>query len=311
MYDIIGDIHGHAYALVALLNKLGYRQEKGAYRHPERKVIFVGDYIDRGPNSLEVLQMVKAMVDDGQAIALMGNHEYNAVCFHTPKAGGGYLRPHTYKSIMQHLPTLESLDTRRGQLAYWVAWFKELPLFFETKDLRVIHACWSDKQMQVLGEYGITDRIPEQLWEATANEAHPLFTAIEILLKGLEIPLPDGIFFLDKDGHRRENVRARWWTNPAGKKYGELVVAHALDPQLIPIEQLKVPEGLTDPGDVYPDSGKPVFFGHYWLRAASPKLFSENKKVCCVDYSVAKKGFLTAYRYDGEATLSVEKFIYV
>ena len=47
MFDVIGDIHGQGDALIALLEELGYRQEDGAYRHPDRKVIFVGDFVDR------------------------------------------------------------------------------------------------------------------------------------------------------------------------------------------------------------------------------------------------------------------------
>jgi len=49
MYDLIGDIHGHADALVCLLNVLGYRQSRGVYRHPEYWAILFGDFIDRGP----------------------------------------------------------------------------------------------------------------------------------------------------------------------------------------------------------------------------------------------------------------------
>mgnify|MGYP003341643738 CR=1 FL=1 len=71
MYDFIGDIHGHADQLITLLKKLGYRLQAGVYRHPERKVFFVGDYIDRGPQILETLQIVKAMVDADAAIAVV------------------------------------------------------------------------------------------------------------------------------------------------------------------------------------------------------------------------------------------------
>ncbi|MFO1021594.1 MAG: hypothetical protein U0903_12990 [Planctomycetales bacterium] len=49
MYDLIGDVHGYANELVALLEALGYRRTGGVYAHPERKVIFLGDFIDRGP----------------------------------------------------------------------------------------------------------------------------------------------------------------------------------------------------------------------------------------------------------------------
>lgn len=62
-YDIIGDIHGHADPLRALLEKLGYDETDGAYRHPERTVIFMGDFVDRGPKIRETLQIVKAMMN--------------------------------------------------------------------------------------------------------------------------------------------------------------------------------------------------------------------------------------------------------
>ena len=82
MTDLIGDIHGHADKLEKLLLKLGYKKSNGVYAHPKRKVLFVGDYIDRGPKIRETLEIVKSMVDSNNAIALMGNHEYNAICCH-------------------------------------------------------------------------------------------------------------------------------------------------------------------------------------------------------------------------------------
>ena len=82
MIDLIGDIHGHADKLEELLIKLGYSNKSGLYAHPNRKALFVGDFIDRGPKIRETLAIVKAMVESGNAIALMGNHEYNALCFH-------------------------------------------------------------------------------------------------------------------------------------------------------------------------------------------------------------------------------------
>lgn len=50
-YDVIGDLHGHAAALEALLARMGYRKREGAWRHPDRTAVFVGDFIDRGPSS--------------------------------------------------------------------------------------------------------------------------------------------------------------------------------------------------------------------------------------------------------------------
>ena len=82
--DVIGDIHGHSDALVALLRGMGYREQNGVWGHPERRALFVGDFIDRGPSQVRVLEIVRGMVEAGTADAVMGNHEYNAVCYATP-----------------------------------------------------------------------------------------------------------------------------------------------------------------------------------------------------------------------------------
>ena len=94
-FHIIGDIHGHADKLKALLRKLGYEQRQGAWRHPAASALFVGDFIDRGPCQLETLDIVRRMVDAGSARAVMGNHEFNAIAWHTPDpdTAGAYLRP--------------------------------------------------------------------------------------------------------------------------------------------------------------------------------------------------------------------------
>lgn len=64
-YDIIGDIHGQADELTQLLTRLGYEEQDGIYRHRERKVIFLGDFIDRGKRQQGVLAIVRPMIDSG------------------------------------------------------------------------------------------------------------------------------------------------------------------------------------------------------------------------------------------------------
>ncbi len=66
-YDLIGDIHGHALQLEKLLAILGYAERSGAYQHSERQVIFLGDFIDRGPKIKRVLEVVRRMVEVGSA----------------------------------------------------------------------------------------------------------------------------------------------------------------------------------------------------------------------------------------------------
>ncbi|WP_328433842.1 polynucleotide kinase-phosphatase [Streptomyces sp. NBC_00425] len=71
-FDIIGDIHGCASELESLLGKLGYADGV----HPEgRQAVFVGDLVDRGPDSPAVLRRVMSMVKSGNALCVPGNHE--------------------------------------------------------------------------------------------------------------------------------------------------------------------------------------------------------------------------------------------
>ncbi|MEU6068030.1 MULTISPECIES: polynucleotide kinase-phosphatase [Streptomyces] len=71
-FDIIGDIHGCAFELESLLAKLGYSDGV----HPEgRTAVFVGDLVDRGPDTPGVLRRVMSMVASGNALCVPGNHE--------------------------------------------------------------------------------------------------------------------------------------------------------------------------------------------------------------------------------------------
>ena len=75
-FDIIGDIHGCFDELTLLLERLGYAKTEGGYTHPEgRKAAFLGDFCDRGPKNVQVLRLVMNMVENGNAIAIPGNHD--------------------------------------------------------------------------------------------------------------------------------------------------------------------------------------------------------------------------------------------
>jgi protein phosphatase len=77
-FDIIGDVHGCFDELVELLRKLGYETGKsaGAWHHPEgRKMVFVGDLVDRGPKVPQVLKLVMNAVASGAALCVPGNHD--------------------------------------------------------------------------------------------------------------------------------------------------------------------------------------------------------------------------------------------
>ena len=153
-YDIIGDIHGHADELVALLRTLGYAREGGAFRHPNgRKAIFLGDFIDRGPKIREVLGTVRSMVEAGSVLVVLGNHEINAMRFHILGGDGKPLRPHTDKNIDQHRATLEQFPDQ-NEWKGWIDWFAGLPLFLDLDRLRVVHACWDTRAVEATRKLG-------------------------------------------------------------------------------------------------------------------------------------------------------------
>lgn len=299
--DLIGDIHGHVHELVTLLDKLGYTLKNGVYSHPEKKVIFLGDYIDRGPKIVETLAIVKAMVDAKQAIALMGNHEYNAVCFHTKNPTGGYLREHSIKNISQHYETLHQFKNNQSLYNSYIDWFKTLPLFFENDSFRAVHAAWDFESIAYLQKHLVNACLSNDLFYQSTISNTPLFTAVEKVLKGSELTLPNNLCFYDKDGNQRQEIRTKWWLNPYGLTYKQISV--------LPIDGLPDVEIEYSSNNLYYlESHKPVFFGHYWLQG-KPIVLRDN--VCCLDYSVAKKGHLVGYRFNGEKDLNVNNLIYV
>ena len=79
-FDLIGDVHGCRSELEALLARLGYGLERGAYAHPEgRRAVFLGDLVDRGPDVTGVLRIASSMVAAKSAFAIVGNHEAKLV----------------------------------------------------------------------------------------------------------------------------------------------------------------------------------------------------------------------------------------
>lgn len=288
MYDIIGDIHGHADELKHLLGKIGYELKNGSYSHPDnRTVIFVGDYIDRGPKIRETLHLVKAMCDSGRAKAIMGNHEFNAICYHTPAKTGGYLRSHSHKNQKQHSETLRAFAGREDEWAMYLEWFRILPLYLDLEPLRAVHACWDQRHINWL-KNNYSDMTPAFL-QAAADKSTEAYTVIDEQLKGKEKQLPDGLSFLDKDGHKRTECRIKWWIKPKNRNEYRDIYLGCPD---------EIVHSKIDTSDfVYRyDDDKPVFFGHYWLRGR-PAL--NGSQAVCLDYSVAKGGKLVAYRWNG------------
>jgi hypothetical protein len=306
-YDLIGDIHGHSQPLTELLTKLEYQLVDGVYRHPERQVVFLGDFIDRGPDQRGVLEVVRPMIDEGAALSVMGNHEFNAISYYTldPDDHNRHLRVHTAKNRKQHQVFLEVFEGS-SDYAEAIEWFRTLPLWLELDGIRVVHACWDEALMRLLQDKhpSINEYLDDDLLVAASRKGSEEYEAVETLLKGKEIKLPDGQSFFDKDGNARHNVRVRWFDGGA-TTYQEAFLGPEQARSHIPEDPIG-----TDHLIQYSHNDPPVFLGHYWLDT-EPEVLASN--VACLDYSVAAKsgGKLVAYRWDGEQELSDENFVFV
>jgi hypothetical protein len=132
------------------------------------------------------------------------------------------------------------------------------------------------------------------------NAAPSIFKAVECLTKGIEIPLPAGHRFQDKDGQTRNRVRVRWWD--------EYSTSYRTAAMLSPDERAALPDVPIPAHARVERADKPIFFGHYWLTGI-PSL--QSNRAVCVDYSAGTGGPLVAYRFDGQSELSLEHFVWV
>lgn len=299
-YDIICDVHGHADALRRLLVKLGYAELQDTFRHETRKAIFVGDFVDRGPDQREVLRIARNMCEADAASAVLGNHEFNAIAWATPNEEGGFLREHTDKNKHQHAEFLQQLGEGSAEYCDALHWFKQLPVWLEFPGLRVVHACWYEPSRVDLGPY-LDSRscfTEEGLREALRRDSRA-YAAADILMKGPEQRLPPGMDFLDKSGHKRQDVRIRWW-DPRATTFKQAAIG--MDDRLGELPDVELPI------DFRYMEGTPVLFGHYWMEGEPTIMFPN---AACLDFSVARKGYLTAYRWSGERDLSAEHLVHV
>jgi hypothetical protein len=302
--DVVGDVHGQFDKLVGLLRHLGYRETSGAWRHQNRTAIFVGDLIDRGPKQLATIELVRAMVDAGSARCVMGNHEFNAIAWVTPdpEHPGKYLRDHHKPGNReQHQAFLDVVEGTPRQREI-TDWFRTLPLWLDLPGLRVLHACWHQPSIDLLQKaMGSSRMLTDEMILLGSRKGHPIYAAIEIVCKGLEVELPPGISFKDKEGKIRHEVRVRWWEEDLST-YRKAAIGPPGDMEMIP----DVPMPAEWVG--HPYVGPPVLFGHYWF-SGTPRVISS--RFACLDYSAARDGPLVAYRWDGEAELSSEKMAWM
>lgn len=310
--DIVGDIHGEIDALEALLRQLGYDEEGN---HPDdRHLVFVGDLVDRGPDSPAVLKRVKQLVEAGKAQCIIGNHEISLLRDDEKHGNTWWTAPEKEtKHPMVRITPDDKITLSR--------WMETLPLVLERDDLRVVHACWNEGAVEKLRalngpEYRVAD-LYDQYQRELAKEMAELRFMNQVKKEWAQFKprLNDPDWDAKFMPYKAELDRRSQMDNPIS-----VVTSGEEEPSRVPfwaggkwrmVSRVKWWERYND--DV------PVVFGHYWRRfkdASSvlsekhgPDLFDgiephhwmgKRNNVYCVDFSV---GARAGQRVSGESEL--------
>lgn len=298
--DIVGDVHGESALLRRLLEQLGY---DGDGEHPRgRRLVFIGDLVDRGPDSPAVAAWVRRLVERGAAQCLLGNHELN-IAEGKRREGNGWFRGDPSEGGHFEAAALEE-----GEREGLIAFFASLPVALERHDLRLVHAAWHGPSVEALrpraepwrhvyGEaerailkrlagLGVTAEVVRALEEEHGirqpGQAPPWIEAlavndverqmgnpVRVLVSGFEAPTVQPFYV---GGRWRMVERVRWWDG-----YDEepaVLVGHfwrSADPARFVYENLVAPEGEA-PGVSVFDGMEPFDW------------FGARRNVFCVDY---------------------------
>ncbi len=172
--DIVGDVHGEFDALRALLHRLGY-DTNGI--HPRgRRLVFVGDLCDRGPDSPGVIAFVRALVEQEKAQCIIGNHELNLLRGEHKHGNHWYYGDADPKHEAEFGPCRLASSSEAADMA---SFLKTLPLALEHSALRVVHAAWDARSIDACrrwsGDVGSAFETFEA--EARSDEWHRLKSA--------------------------------------------------------------------------------------------------------------------------------------
>lgn len=127
---VIGDVHGCYNELRKLIKLL---EEEGEYNKDTDKLVFLGDYIDRGKDSRLVIKFIRNLQkENNNVIALMGNHEDMLLDF--------YNGTDNLWTFNGHVDTMESYKGYDKQLEDDIKWMANLPLYYEDEHFVYVHA---------------------------------------------------------------------------------------------------------------------------------------------------------------------------
>jgi hypothetical protein len=303
MYDIIGDVHGYADQLKSLLAKLGYQLIDGCYAHPTRKAVFVGDFINRGPKIRETIILIRKMVEKGSAYAILGNHEMYAVLYYLRDIEGKYYKKRIPKYQLQINQTLDEFVLYKEEFKSHLKWFRTLPMFLDFDKIRIVHACWDDKNIQLIKSIITEAKLTKPILREIALNGTKFSEKFWETCKGIDFQVPKNLLIFDDDGRPHRSFRMKWWENPEGKTFKEISLESRFE-----LPAYTIPPEIVKFRNPYPENDPIVFFGHYSLVEGFGIL---KDNICCVDSGVSRTGKLLAYRWSGELKLNKLNFVMV
>lgn len=275
-WTVIPDIHADAERLLSTLKHAGYRQNgESFYNDDGHKALFLGDLIDNGTQNAEVINIVRRMVEDKQAVCLMGNHELNAIMLHT-----GH-RPKSDKNIRQNRTFLDEYPSHSSREEV-IGWFTTLPIRAEAPGFRAAHAFWGDDSIigeQIEHNSGLLfNMLPFDELPYINQASTTLSSEISDILKGPEIVLPgDEYGFYDIYDFWRSKGRFKWWGGQDGYPTWEsAMMSIGTSPSF--------PEGAPAPAFTergYGAHEKNLFIGHYKMKGDYHQVAPN---VICLDY---------------------------
>ena len=249
--DIVGDVHGEIAALHSLMQHLGY-DDTGA--HPDgRRLVFIGDLTDRGPDSPAVVEFVERLVVAGRAQCVLGNHDLNILLDHR-KHDNDWLYGEEFFADEMVVPQVLAEDSVRQKV---LDFFGTLPIALERDDLRVVHACWNDDMIELSKRSNDTVEL--------YRKHHSL---IEASFPGLDLDNFD-----QKLRHQNENPIKKLTSGPE-ERVDEPCNASGTT------RFEKRVQWWTDYHDKF------CVFGHYSILEGEPR---GSEAAFCVDYGVGKR----------------------
>lgn len=297
--DIIGDIHGEIEALEDLLARLGYDADG---THPAgRTLAFVGDLIDRGPDSPAVIERVMRFASRGNAQCILGNHELNLLRGAERDGNAWFMNPEAPSSY-------PAKGVEREQKPQIERFLSTLPLALARDDLRIVHACWHDDSLQQIHRDQRTKPSVIDLYRHYDAATQTRCDESGLTQRSERELAQCGYHLNDKDVQQPAFLRAtaEWDTACQAGNPIRILTSGKEEPAAQPfwaggkwrmVHRVKWWETYDDP--------TPVIVGHYWRRYSEAQTFVGDKdgpdvfdgiephhwmgklrNVYCVDFSV-------------------------